>query len=291
MSHRVIPRSQKIALARDAMRAAIDLRFQLGLGLEEPICPYSVAERLGVPVRFVDVSMEGFYSKSPLPRILLSSLRPCARKVFNCAHELGHHVFGHASTLDQLQEALTEYEDRTPEEFIVDSFAGHLLMPVIGIRRSFARRHVEPSAAQPHQILAIACEFGVGYATLATQLSISLGDITPARRHELIRARLALRRSIIPASESGNLAIVDSQFSAPTLDIEEEHFIVAPEGAAASNGCLIEIKHTFLGTLYKAVRRGIVELFIPDTSWTVSVRVTPKNFVGLARYRFLEDDE
>jgi hypothetical protein len=59
MSVRYISRQEKIELARDAMQATIDVRFQLGVGLEEPICTYSACERLGVPVRFVDISMEG----------------------------------------------------------------------------------------------------------------------------------------------------------------------------------------------------------------------------------------
>jgi hypothetical protein len=46
--NRIISSEQKIELARDAMRGAMDVRFQLGLGLEEPMCAFTTCERLGV---------------------------------------------------------------------------------------------------------------------------------------------------------------------------------------------------------------------------------------------------
>jgi Zn-dependent peptidase ImmA (M78 family) len=290
MSQPIITWNEKVGLARKAMRAAMDVRFDLGLGLEEPICCYDVCERMGVPVRFVGISMEGVYSPKPIPRILLSALRPLARRHFNCAHELGHHVFGHGSTLDELQEALRESDNLSPEEFIVNSFAGHLLMPVLGIRRAFSRRMLKPSGAQPHEVLAIACEFGVAYDALVTQLAFCLRDINPARRLELLKARPALSRALLPQF-GGSVAFLDSKFSAATLDVEENHFVVAPIGALGSSGCIMPLGSTNFGALLKLPKRGIFELFIPATSWTLSIRVTKQNYVGLARFRHLEGAE
>ena len=52
--------------------------------------------------------MEGLYLRQEKPEIWIG-LRPLVRHTFNCAHELGHHVFGHGSTLDELT---AEGEDR-----------------------------------------------------------------------------------------------------------------------------------------------------------------------------------
>jgi Zn-dependent peptidase ImmA (M78 family) len=291
MSVRYLTREEKIELAREAMQATINVRFQLGVGLEEPICTYSACERLGVPVRFVDISMEGIYSHMPLPRILLSAFRPLVRRQFNCAHELGHHVFGHRSKVDELLETLEEYDDHSPEEFIVNSFAGHLLMPVLGIRRAFARRGIEAASAHPHQMLAIASEFGVSYDALATQLTFCLNEISPGRRKELIRARPVLQRAMVAANDGRGLAFLDDQYSASTLDVEENYLIVAPKGTVASNHCAVSLGNCQFGEIFKVVKPGNVEMFVPSTSWTVSIRSTRQNFVGLARYRYLEDDE
>src|SRR5687768_16101242 len=92
------------ALTRQGMQGAADARDQLDLDPFGPIDPYLVAVQLGIKVVFLDTSMEGFYFKQPTPRILLSSLRPVPRRAFTCAHEIGHHWFGHGSTIDQLQE-------------------------------------------------------------------------------------------------------------------------------------------------------------------------------------------
>lgn len=290
MLRKTITREQKTELAREAMRAAMDVRFQLGLGLEQPICVYSICERLGVPVRFVDVSMEGIYRRNPSPRIVLSAHRPLARRHFNCAHELGHHVFGHGATLDELQEDRETNDDGSPEEFQVNSFAGHLLMPVLGIRQAFSRRRISPSTAAPHDILAVACEFGVGYDSLATQLTFSLTELTPTRRLELLRARAVLRRSMLPKHMTGEIALLDGHFSVPTLDVEVSTLVIAPVGAKPSNDVMAAAGHTIFGGLFRAVKQGTVELFLPNTSWAVSIRVARKNFVGLARFRYLEDD-
>ena len=65
-------------LILDGAQAASDVRDQLGLDLIAPVDPYLIAEGLGIRVRFLPVSMEGFYQKGNPPRIMLSALRPLA---------------------------------------------------------------------------------------------------------------------------------------------------------------------------------------------------------------------
>jgi Zn-dependent peptidase ImmA (M78 family) len=281
---------QRTELATEAMQAAIDLRFKLGAGLENPVCAYSASERLGVPARFVDISMEGIYSRKPVPRIVLSAQRPIVRRHFNCAHELGHHVFGHSSTIDHLHRTLAEYDDVSPEEFLVDAFAGHFLMPVLGVRQAFSRRGVKPHLATPSQILAVSSEFGVGYDALITQLAFALKDVDHIRRHYLAKARPALRISLVGGLKGAGIALLDEDFVASTLDIEEDYLVVAPGGAQCSNDCARLVSGDSR-SIFKICRPGIVEIFLPGTSWTVSVRVARERFVGLARYRYLEDGE
>ena len=85
-------------MARMAAMVALRTRNKAGATLGQAICVYDLAEHLGIEVRFLDIpSMEGFYSKNPGPLILLSTLRPAGRRVFTCAHELGHHVLGHGT--------------------------------------------------------------------------------------------------------------------------------------------------------------------------------------------------
>src|SRR5262249_42959846 len=132
-----------------------------------------------VRLLFVDYSMEGCYLRSDRPLIQISALRPLVRRVYNCGHELGHHVFGHGSTIDELQEdsRLDPYAD--PQEFLVNTFAGFLLMPKLGVRRAFSSRGWQLSQALPEQLYIVACHFGVGYETLVSHLAYGLREMSP----------------------------------------------------------------------------------------------------------------
>jgi len=88
-------------LAADAVSRALSLRKKLGVSFEESVSPIDAAEQLSIDVRFVDLpSMEGIYVADNEPKIVLSSLRPSGRRSFTCAHELGHHMFGHGDRFD-----------------------------------------------------------------------------------------------------------------------------------------------------------------------------------------------
>ena len=90
-------------IASDALVHALRLRKRIGATLRDSVSPYAAAEQLGIEVRFMDFpSMEGMYVAGASPKILLSSLRPQGRRAFTCAHEIGHHVFGHGEQFDEL---------------------------------------------------------------------------------------------------------------------------------------------------------------------------------------------
>ena len=120
------------ALATQAMQAATTTRARATLGQVEPICIYGLCETLGIVVRFNNFNMEGMYQRGFPPRIHLSARRPLPRRAYNCAHELGHHVFGHGSSIDELREDAKAQPWEDPKEFLADAFAGFILMPIIG---------------------------------------------------------------------------------------------------------------------------------------------------------------
>ncbi|MCY4309752.1 MAG: ImmA/IrrE family metallo-endopeptidase, partial [Rhodospirillaceae bacterium] len=121
------PGFDRHTLANQAMQAAAATRAKANLDQAGPICIYGLCETLGVVVRFNNINMEGMYQRSIPPRIHLSARRPLPRRTYNCAHELGHHVFGHGSSIDELREdaKLQPWED--PKEFLADTFAGFIL--------------------------------------------------------------------------------------------------------------------------------------------------------------------
>src|SRR5689334_19259961 len=91
-------------LAQEALHRAIAVRREAGVGPTSPLDIYALCAQRQITVRFVPFSMEGAYVRGTRPGILLSALRPLARRAFTCGHELGHHVFGHGFTVDELVE-------------------------------------------------------------------------------------------------------------------------------------------------------------------------------------------
>lgn len=98
------PSLNRRALATEAMQAAAETRAKAKLDQSRPICVYGLCDTLGITVRFNNINMEGMYQRGIPPRIHLSARRPLARRAYNCAHELGHHVLGHGSSIDELRE-------------------------------------------------------------------------------------------------------------------------------------------------------------------------------------------
>src|SRR5690349_12677173 len=132
--------TQRRALANHAMQASINARMGAGVDLVSPVDIYAVCHALGVHVTFNKIDMEGMYQRGRPPRIHLSSRRPLVRRNYNCSHELGHHILGHGSSIDELREDAKTRPWDVPNEFSADTFAGFFLMPILGIRHSFAAR-------------------------------------------------------------------------------------------------------------------------------------------------------
>lgn len=277
------------ALLLEANQAATDARERVGLDEISPVDVYDVAARLGLKVRFLPVSMEGFYQKAKPPKILLSALRPLARRAFTCGHEIGHHWFGHGSTIDQLQE-----DDRAPsnqpEEVLADGFASFLLMPTIGVRRAFASRGWAIETANPQQFLTVATEFGVGYRTLIAHLAFALRKLSSDRRALLIKQTpQMIRNAMLGSNNLTGLAIVDSLSLNRTLDLEVGYGLAVPTGVEVP-GNVLELLGSQAGfDFYRGVRRGNTKVVV--SSRVMDVRVAPKEYVGLAGFRHLEDPD
>jgi Zn-dependent peptidase ImmA (M78 family) len=289
MMRTIKPSFNRRALATQAMQAAAAMRAKAKLDQVGPICIYGLCETLGVAVRFNNINMEGMYQRSSSPRIHLSARRPLPRRAYNCAHELGHHVFGHGSSIDELREDAKDHPWEDPKEFLVDAFAGFALMPIVGLRRAFATRGWTPQAATPAQMFTIACDFGVGYGTLLTHLSVGVNMISRTRAATLQRVTLkALRAEILGAVTPEPLIVADRYRAGPTLDAEVKLLLLLPSATETTGDSLVHQRDVANGRLFRAVRPGIVQ--VSAGAWAVFVRVAPEAYVGLARYRHLEDD-
>ncbi|HYH95907.1 ImmA/IrrE family metallo-endopeptidase [Hyalangium sp.] len=285
--------AQRRELAKRALEKALEVRETADFDDESPICVYELCEKMKIRVQFAALaSMEGTYIAGVRPQIYLSSLRPLGRRAFTCGHEVGHHVFGHGSAIDELRKEDEANPVFKPDEFLVDAFSGFLLMPQVGVRNAFRVRGWNIRAASPEQVFTVACNFGVGYEALANHLGYSINEISPIRVQELGRMKLpTIRRSILGHPSDRPLIVADRDFRRPTLDAEVGTQILLPAGVVADSPSLGLLEDLPGGRLFQAGKPSLVRVHDPNSAWAIIVRIARFQYEGLARYRHVEEEE
>jgi len=135
----------------------------------------------------------------------------------------------------------------------------------------------------------IACEFGVGYATLLTHLSAGVNMLSRGRAAALQHVTpKALRTDILGVLTPEPLIVADRHRAAPTLDAEVKALLLLPPGTEVTGGGLAFERDLAVGRLFRAVKPGIVQA--GAGAWAVFVRIASEAYVGLAQYRHLEED-
>ena len=271
-------------LARRAVTEALRLRRRHGRSLEDPICPIDLALHEGVDVRLEPVSsLEGMYTPD-VPAIVLGSLRPRGRRAFTCAHELGHHVFGHGFRIDELLDDGASADATDDAEFAADRFAAALLMPKLAVLHAFDLRSWPIASCTAEQAFIVAGLFGVGYTTLVGYLAGTLHVITRSTSDELRKqAPKATRARIAGRDCPRGLVIVDDWWSGRPVDAEVGDLVLLPAGASASSNVMQHVS----GCLFTATAPGAGR--VHREAWELPVRVARANYSGLATYRHLEE--
>jgi hypothetical protein len=252
-------------------------------------CPYDIATTLEIEVRFADIaSMEGVYYSGPPPTIVVSSLRPAGRRAFTCGHELGHHVLGHGDQYDDFMDGRPPERWHAPEEFQAQCFSGALLMPKSAVLGGFARRECSPETCPPEAVYVVATWLGVGYGTLVNHLRHGFGAIDGSRERELLRHDpIDLRSSIIGEACHENLIVADMHWTDRAIDLEAgDRVILGPDVVIEGDVVEVLARETHR-TVARARAPGLGRAF--DGNWAAYVRVSRREFVGRAAYRFLEE--
>lgn len=281
------------ALARKALARALRVRRQAGIGLAVPLCPFDLAEQLGVEVRFVDIpSLEGMYVGAGRRLILVPADRPPGRQRYGCAHELGHHLFGHGTRAETvvLENVSTRRFD--PEECLAECFAGFLLMPKGAVVHAFTARDWAIDRCTPVQVYVVACWLGVSYEGLLTHLEHALHLISAAHAAALQRRTpRAIRKDLLGASIAEALVVVDENWTGRTIDLQVGDLVDLPQDTLADAPLLERAADVPGRTLFRAVRPGTGRLLRPAVGWSCFVRVMRRGYVGRSIFRHLEDPD
>ncbi|MCU7549822.1 ImmA/IrrE family metallo-endopeptidase [Chitinophagaceae bacterium LB-8] len=281
-------------LYRKALLKADEIRMQLGLDIFEPVNIFDSCISLGVTVRFVDINMEGMYlvqEDETHPTIVLSSLRPLPRRCYTCGHELGHHVFKHGSKIDGLSHTEEPSTSNESEEFLVDSFAGALLMPIAGIQAEFAKRNWTAQNASPLEFYMISSIFGTGYQTLIVHCRTNK-IINEAKASILLKSKPAkiFKDLFTCSADNSYFKIFDGKSEISVIDLEVSNYIIFPSNFIVEGDHLQKVQQTSIGTGYIAARPGIVRVTSNEGAVSSFVRIQNFRYVGLVENRHLENE-
>lgn len=284
------------ALAIRSTRAALSLRRECGIALDASVCPFDVAEALGIDVRLVaGGSLEGLYVAEPREGIFIGAERPSGRRRLTCAHEIGHRVLGHGTRLDELRDDESDAFD--PIEYSADRFALALLLPQTAVAAALRRRAIAAPTAAAEQLFVVSQSFGVGWRTLLNYFEGTLQIIRAERARALRRATpLQLRtRLSTDATAETDLFVVDQHWGARPVDVEINDTILAAGAAVVPSepGAAPPIIEVAPGR-WRALRPGSAGFRVPGLGTSLRVRVARRGFTGIAAYRHWEtsdDDE
>ncbi len=275
-------------MARIAFKEAESLRLQRGISRTDPIDPIDLAIDCGCDVRFSDTnSLEGIYATKPRPCIILGSRRPSGRIAFTCGHELGHHVFKHGTSFDNVSDGISNRS----EERLADLFAGYLLMSPLVVRRAMKERGIQEGSITAFQIWQLASYFGVGYKTVIDHLEYSLRLLLPLMSGDLRKVHPKDIKNQYGCPAGNNFIFVDKQWTKRAITLECGDHIMLPFKTCHESNLLTQKRYSEenTSTLIEAIAPGYCRLFDPDSDWAANVRVSRKNYEGLAQYRFLEE--
>ncbi len=273
---------RRAELARISTQKALHVRVRARVGGAQAVCIYDVAEYLGVEVRMVELpKLEGVYIRTEAPHILLSSLRPAGRQAYTCAHELGHHVFGHGHCVDELLPDRMPNAPFDPEEFQADCFAGMVLMPPTALTHAFRSRGWEPKACRPEQAFIVAGWFGVGYTTIISHMCYALGVLPEHVAKVLLRHKpKQIRSALLRDDCDDDLFVVDHLWAGRAIDVQTGDRILLPPTVAYEGTCLMLDREDEHRLVLRGVRAGSERLMARDGSWSAVVRIAKRGFVG-----------
>ncbi len=271
-------------LAQQAMREASRLRTANGISLADSICPYDVADALGLSVQFLAVpSLEGIY-EAGRGAIFIGSERPSGRRRFTCAHELGHHVFKHGTSFDQIRTAHTDSSNQ--DEVLADAFAASLLMPKTAIDAALSRRRWARRPFTAEMIFTLSQDLGVGFEAMLTHLNLVLRYVSGALRTQLERRKLRdIREEIAGFDVPYDVFPADEHWGARPVDLEVGDVLITSASVIDGNSVEAEPapKHHLVGA-----RPGVTKLRLP-TGRELTARVMSREYSGRASNRFEEE--
>ena len=252
-----------------------------------PICPYNLADAMGFDIRFVKInSFEGMYLAEE-GVILISAERPEGRKAFTCAHELGHHILGHGTIIDEIIEVGSDKEIEKEADF----FASMLLMPPSVVKRAVNDTGANFNNLTNEQVYILSKYLGVSYLALINQMHFSLSLIDRNSYNRLKQGKLPqIKQNLLQRKTDAEVFVVGNWWRERAIDVSVGDHLIFDEVITIEGSSLDDSSDGSERIVYQAIKPGITKIS-NNNGWSAFVRVSKRKFVGMYQYMHEEDVE
>lgn len=205
---------RKISL--EAAIKARRLQAKLDLDVQKPIDVFNAVEALGLVLAFFPLDqVSGAYlnERGSHPGVLVNSQHPLSRQRYTAAHELGHHVWGHGSLVDEGGPLHRTTGAGSLKERQAETFATWFLMPKPLVEAQLRAIGIEkPTRAE--ELYELAGRLGASYEATAWQL-VNLRRLNATDAKSLLetqprQVKLRLAKGLPPDSLRNDVWPLDS---------------------------------------------------------------------------------
>ncbi len=146
----------------------------------------------------------------------MNNRHPVARQRYTVGHEIGHHVLGHATSLDVETELDQATAGSAPEqERMAEAFAAWLLMPRRLVQRRIEELRLDP--ATPMGVYQLALAVGSSYSAIVRQLA-NLRAIDHATTVALLKVAPASIKQLTMGEPAVGIGAADVHSVRPPLE-------------------------------------------------------------------------
>jgi hypothetical protein len=150
-------------------------------------------------------------------------------------------------------------------------------------------RSLDIGTCRPEEVYALSTLFGVSYGSFVTHMERTL-NLIDMHRASVLANHLPkkLRASLLGRPCPENLVVVDQHWNEKPIDVEVGDTILLPKGIQLEGDHAAVVGSNGAYTEVVARAPGICRVS-SSNDWAAFVRVSRKDYVGLATYRFDED--
>lgn len=174
-----------------------------------------IAGSLGLVVRYAPLPrMAGAYicEEGSPPGVLVNSRHPAPKQRYTLAHEIGHHVLGHATSLDVDTELMSTASTRAAmpdHERLAEAFAAWLLMPRSLVQRTIRELGPPSTPLEPIKVYRASLRIGSSYVATCHHL-VNLRLINGGQRDAFVRVRpQTLKQQLLGPNASIGIGAAD----------------------------------------------------------------------------------